>query len=75
MMTKEGSTNILNFITSGAGVLVLGHGHMSYKEKDFFLNKKNKHIFFCTPVKRSDKLNRVMMSRNVNFTTQGALFK
>ena len=40
MMTKEGSTNILNFITSGAGVLVLGHGHMSYKENDFFLNKK-----------------------------------
>ena len=74
MVTKDGSTHV-NFMAPGAGVLVLGHGHMSYKENDFFLNKKNKHIFFCTPVKRLDKLNRVMMSRNVNFTTRGALFK
>ena len=27
MMTKEGSTKIINFMTSGAGVLVLGCGH------------------------------------------------
>ena len=30
MMTKEGSTKIVNFITPGAGVLVLGHGHISH---------------------------------------------
>ena len=30
MMTKEGSTKIVNFLTPGAGVLVLGHGHTSY---------------------------------------------
>ena len=27
IMTKEGSTKIVNFMTPGAGVLVLGHGH------------------------------------------------
>ena len=30
MMTKEGSTKIVNFMTPGAGVLVLGHGHISH---------------------------------------------
>ena len=30
MMTKEGSTKIFNFMTPGAGVLVLGHGHISH---------------------------------------------
>ena len=28
MMTKEGSTKIVNFMTPGAGVLMLGHGHI-----------------------------------------------
>ena len=27
-MSKEGSTNIVNFITPGAGVLMLGRGHI-----------------------------------------------
>ena len=27
MMTKEGSTKIVNLITPGAGVLMLGRGH------------------------------------------------
>ena len=30
MMTKEGSTKIISFITPGAGVLVLGRGHISH---------------------------------------------
>ena len=30
MMTKEGSTQIFNFMTSGAGVLMLGRGHISH---------------------------------------------
>ena len=38
MMTKEGSTKIGNFITPGAGVIVLGRGHKSYIVK--------KHYFF-----------------------------
>ena len=29
MMTKEGSTKFVNFMTPGAGVLMLGHGHIS----------------------------------------------
>ena len=38
MMTKEGSTNIVNVITPGAGVIVLGRGHKSYivKKRYFF---------------------------------------
>ena len=33
MMTKEGSTKILNFMTLGAGVFALGHGHISHVVK------------------------------------------
>ena len=40
MVTKEGSTKIINFITPGAGVLVQGHGHICYivKMQNFFRN-------------------------------------
>ena len=40
MMTKEGSTKIVNFMTPGAGVLVLGRGHISdiVKMHYFFKN-------------------------------------
>ena len=40
MMTKEGSTKIVNDMTPGTGVLVLGHGHISYivKMHYFFKN-------------------------------------
>ena len=30
MMTKEGSTKIVNFMTPRAGILVLGRGHISH---------------------------------------------
>ena len=30
MMTKEGSTQIVNFMTLGTGVLMLGRGHISH---------------------------------------------
>ena len=30
MMTKEGSTKIVNFMTPGVGVLMLGRGHISH---------------------------------------------
>ena len=30
MMTKEGSTKIVNFMAPGAGVLMQGRGHKSY---------------------------------------------
>ena len=38
MMTKEGSPNFVNFMTPGAGVLVLGRGHMSHIGKMHYLN-------------------------------------
>ena len=40
VMTKEGSTKIVNFMTPGAGVLVLGRGHISHivKLHYFFKN-------------------------------------
>ena len=41
MMTTERSTKIVNFMTPGAGVLVLGRGYISHKVK----------------MHRSDKLN------------------
>ena len=30
MMTKEGPTKIVNYMTHGAGVLMLGRGHISH---------------------------------------------
>ena len=41
MMTKEGSTKIVNIMTPGAGVLVQGRGHLSHKLK--------MHYFFTNP--------------------------
>ena len=37
MMTKKGSTKILNFMTPGAEVLVLGRGHISHLMKIHYL--------------------------------------
>ena len=39
MMTKEGSTKIVTFITPGAGVLVLGCEHISHIVKMHFFFK------------------------------------
>ena len=59
MMTKEGSTQIVNFITPGTGVLVLGCGHINHIVKmHYFLKnlllfsgacfRKNKCIVMMT---------------------------
>ena len=40
MMTKKGSTKIVNFIIPGAGVLVLQHGHISHSCRTVALQKK-----------------------------------
>ena len=53
MMTKEGSTKIINFMTQGAGVLVLGLVHISYIVKNHYFFKK---IFFSSPRHRRDKV-------------------
>ena len=52
MMTKEGSTKIINFMIPGAGVLVLGRGLISHIVK-IHQSYKN-HI--STPRHESDKL-------------------
>ena len=37
MMTKEGSTKIVNFMTPGAGILMLGRDHISYILNMYFI--------------------------------------
>ena len=39
MMTKEVSTKIVNYLTPGAGVPVLGRGHISHKMKMHYFFK------------------------------------
>ena len=34
MMTKKGSTKTVNLMTPGAGVLMLGRGHISHYSED-----------------------------------------
>ena len=38
MMTKEGSTQIVNFMTPRAGVLMLGCGHISHYTEYIFIS-------------------------------------
>ena len=51
MMIKEGSTKIVNFMTPGAGVLVLGCGHISpivkmhYSFKNLLFSKEGSTQF------------------------------
>ena len=52
MMTREGSTIIAIVMTPGAGVLVLGCGHISHIVKMNYFFK----IFFSTTRHISDKL-------------------
>ena len=47
MIIKEGSTKIINLTTPGAGVLVLGHGHMGQIVRNaLFLQKSSSLLFF-----------------------------
>ena len=59
-MTKEGSTEIVNGITPGAGVLVLGQGHISHivKLHHFFTN----FLLYSQALIRQSKY-MVMMTR------------
>ena len=49
MMTKEGSTKIVNFMTPGAGVFVLGRSHTNHIVKIHISLK-----FFSTPVDQTN---------------------
>ena len=52
MMTKEGSTKIVTFMTPGAGVLMLGCDHISHIVKMHYFFK----IFFSTHMRTTDNL-------------------
>ena len=49
MMTKEGSTKIVNIMTLEAGVLVLGCGHIIHKMKKNIISFE---IFFSSQGQR-----------------------
>ena len=55
MMTKEGSTKIVNFMTHGAGVLVLGRGHISHVVKMHYFFQ-NLHLYSQAFVESSKEL-------------------
>ena len=74
MMTKEGSTKIINFMTPGAGVLALGCGHISHIVKMHYFFK-NLLLYSSASSRQTEYI--VMMSKEastkiVNFMTPGA---
>ena len=74
MMTKEGSTKIVNLITRWAGVLVLGRGHISHilKMHYFFKNL----LFTQVKIRQSNQLcsndEQGMVYQIINFMTPRA---
>ena len=76
MMTKEGSTRIINFMTPGAGVLVLGRGHISHIVKLHY-SFKNLLLYSQALIRQSKYV--VMMTKEgsteiINIMTPGAEF-
>ena len=59
MMTKEGSTKIVNFMTPRAGVLMLGCGHISHIVKMHYFFK-NLLLYFQAQIRQTKGI--VMMS-------------
>ena len=45
MMTKEGSTKIVNFTNPVSGVLMLGCGHISHEKAPKFTSHKKTPLF------------------------------
>ena len=74
MMTKEGSTKIVNFTTPGAGVLVLGCGHLSHivKMHYFFKNLLLYSQAYIRQTKYIVLINKEGSTKIVTFTTPGA---
>ena len=76
MMTKEGSTLIVNFMTPGAGVLALGRGHISHVVKMHYFFK-NLLLYSQAWIRQTNYI--VMMTKKgptkiVNFMTTGMGF-
>ena len=70
MMTTERSTKIVNFMTPGAGVLVLGGGHISHIVKmHYFFNKRptglNGHLSVNCTCLISKSMQIIMTIKNI----------
>ena len=65
-MTKEGSTNVVNFMTPGAGVLALERGHMLYSGNAFF---PNKIIFFTPRIKQTKYIVKMTKEGSIKMVT------
>ena len=77
MMTKKGSTKIVNFMTPTAGVLVLGHGHISHIVK---MHYSLKNLLLYSPAWMRQTQYIVMKTKEgstqiINFMTPGSCRK
>ena len=74
MMTTERSTKILNFMTPGVGVLVLGRGHISniVKMHYFFKNRLLYSQAYIRQTKYVVMMTKEGSTKIVNFMTPGA---
>ena len=70
MITREGSTKIVNFMTAGAGVLMPGRGHISHIAKmHYFLE-----IVFSTPRHRTEKVYMYILMMTKEGSIEIAIF-
>ena len=73
MMTKEGSTKIVSFMTPGAGILVIGCGHLSHIVKmHYFL--KNILLYYQAYIRQTNYIvliNKDGSTKIVTFMTPG----
>ena len=65
MMSKEGSTKIVNFMTPGARVLVLGCGHISHIVK---MNYSFKNLLLHSPAWMRQSKYIVMMTKEGSYS-------
>ena len=73
-MTKEGSPKIVNFMSPGAGVLVLGCGHLSHMVKMHYFFK-NLHLYSQAYIRQTKYIvliNKEGSTKIVTFMTPGA---
>ena len=73
MMTMEGCTTIVNFMTPGTGVLVLGRSHISHMVK---MHNFPKNLLYSQASIRQTKyiimINKEGSTKNVTFMTPRA---
>ena len=79
MMSIEAFTKIINFMTPGAGVPVIGCGHISlYGHIEKMHHCFENLLYSCASSRQTEYVVHVMMSKGastkiVNFVTPGAL--